>query len=265
MTRQALVTFVLPFFNEEGFIGDTIACLARQTDRRFAIVLVNNHSQDKGDEEARAALDAMPDIQATILHEEQPGKVLALCRGLDAVETPFVGTMDADTHYPPEYVARVLAGFLRHPGASAVLALNSNPEESVSAHRARRLQVRLFPRRCHTGGFGQTFRTQALREAGGFDLKRWPFVLEDHEIVHRLAKLGPLIHPAGHLCHTSDRRSDRSSVTWTMWERLLYKLLPDRAMDWFFYSFLARRFSRRGLSNIRLREQQWREDSVSTA
>ena len=37
---SARITLVLPYFNESGYIGRTVARLGRQSDRRFALVLV---------------------------------------------------------------------------------------------------------------------------------------------------------------------------------------------------------------------------------
>ena len=40
------LTIVLCFYNEERWIGRTLASLAAQTDRRFSLVLVDNGSTD---------------------------------------------------------------------------------------------------------------------------------------------------------------------------------------------------------------------------
>ena len=41
------VTLVLPYFNEAQFIARTIESLARQRDRRFSLILVDNASTDQ--------------------------------------------------------------------------------------------------------------------------------------------------------------------------------------------------------------------------
>lgn len=258
------LTLVLPYYNEAGFIGDTLASLAAQTCRDFALVLVDNNSADGGAAKARAACAAMSDIPVRFLHEAEPGKLHALRTGLAKAETALVGTIDADTHFPPEYVARILYLFDRQPGTAMAIAFNVG--EDRSRRRCRKLQhvqARLFPRKAHGGGTCQAFDRRMFDAAGGFDPARWPFVLEDHEIVHAVGKLGTIAWSPDHVCHASERRSDRSDCSWTVFERVLYKLLPDRAMDWFFYRFLARRFERRGLVNMRLREQQqWQVETA---
>ena len=241
MAEYALITFVLPYYNEAGFIAATLASLAAQTDRRFRLVLVDNASDDGSEVVAREACGAMPDITVTFLHEARPGKIHALRAGLGQVSTPLVGTIDADTIYPPGYVAQALAMFASNPAASCALAFGISPGTGHAGQRALlRLYARLF-----------------LERAGGFDAARWPHVLEDHEIVHRVRIFGPILYGADFECHPSDRRDDRSRCSWTLGERVIYKLLPTPFMDWFFYRFLGPGLERRGLGNLRLREKSW--------
>ena len=42
----ALLTIVLPFFNEQGWIGRTIDSLVAQNDERFLLLLIDNGSTD---------------------------------------------------------------------------------------------------------------------------------------------------------------------------------------------------------------------------
>ena len=117
--------------------------------------------------------------------------------------------------------------------------------------------ARVLPRQCHTGGAGQAFETAALRRAGGFDGDRWGYVLEDHEIMHRMAKLGSLAYGGTLWCAPSPRERNRDSIRWTLAERILYHVTPKPARDWFFYAFLSRRLAARRLSSDRIRERQF--------
>jgi hypothetical protein len=116
---------------------------------------------------------------------------------------------------------------------------------------------RLLSHQAHTGGFGQAFRTDAFRAAGGYSAAQWPYVLEDHEIMQRIFKQGRSRYARDLWCITSNRRKDRSAVNWTMGERLLYHGTPFALKDWFFYSFLKKRFEARALANANLREKSW--------
>lgn len=261
MAEQPIITLVLPYYNEAEYIEATLSSLASQSDRRFRLVLVDNGSTDESAGIARDACRAMPDIEALFLEEREPGKIHALVAGIAEVETPLVGTMDADTIYPSDYVARTLELFSERPNSSCVLAFGFTGRKHERARS--QLFAWMFPRKCHTGGYGQNFRLEALRHAGAFDPARWPYVLEDHEIIHRVVRCGPIAYGAGFHCLPSNRRADRSACSWTLLERVMYKLMPGFLMDWFFYRFLARRFRLRGLGNVQLRDKSWANERTS--
>lgn len=259
---------ILPYFNERDFIGATLQALLAQTLRPLRLILVDNGSTDGSEALARAILSGRADVDVLFLSEPRPGKLWALRAGLAAVETEWVATCDADTYYPPDYLAEA-ARLAVHPAArvAGVMATGITGEAASAAGRWRRYKTavvaRLLPSSCHTGGFGQCFRTAALRAAGGFDPVLWPFVLEDHEVINRLRRFGVMRYSPTLWCRPSQRRADRSRVDWTLVERLSYNLLPGAAKDWFFHAVLAPRLRARGMSQMRLREKLWEDDGGS--
>lgn len=251
---------VLPYYNETGYLRPTLESLLAQELRGFRLILVDNASTDGSGDLARAITAAHPDIEALHLAESRPGKINALQRGLAAVSTEFVTFCDADTFYPPHYLRRCNELFASS-GAAAVMAMDLPQDHEGPAAQRKRAKVmavsRLLSRQTHTGGFGQSFRTDILRKAGGFSAGLWPFVLEDHEVMQRVFKLGSSAYAPDLWCVPSTRRADRSGVSWTTAEQVLYHLTPFALKDWFFYSFLARRFAARALDNAKLREKSW--------
>ena len=261
MTNEDL-TIILPFFNEVDFLPATLNSLQRQTDRNFSLLLVDNNSTDGGAELASEIWRGSDDIQMSVLTEKRQGKIFALQTGLANVATRYVATVDADTHYPEDYVARIRRGF-RSPEAAAVIAYNVGSDKQAGPSFKQRFFARVTPAKCHSGGCAQAFNTMSLRAVGGFDPARWPYVLEDHEIIHRIGKQGRLVYANDHVCYPSDRRSDRGGCSWTALERIAYKMLPETAMDWFFYRYLAGRFARDGKLNDRLADQPWQDDPLT--
>lgn len=252
---EAHWTVVIPFFNERAFIASTLESLATQ-DVPFVLILIDNGSTD-GSGSAAAAACRRLGLRYTLLVERQPGKVNALTTGIAQVGTRYVATCDADTAYPSDYLRQ--AGRLLDGGAVAAGACfvspGADPQEQARAGRRIERAATVFPRQCHTGGAGQVFRTAALRRAGQFDSRRWGYVLEDHEIMHRIARLGAIAYSGAFRCTPSPRDRDRESIRWTLSERLAYHLTPGIARDWFFYSFLARRLAGRRLTSDRIRER----------
>jgi glycosyltransferase involved in cell wall biosynthesis len=248
-------TVIVPFHNERAVLPATLRSLTAQT-APARIVLVDNGSTDGSGDVAREWCRSVGSGWSLIF-EPRPGKVFALAAGLAAVLTPYVATCDADTFYPPDYLDQA-AALLRIAGAAAALAWFADADVTGLPRAWRRLRVllpaRALPRQCHSGGAGQAFRTEALRAAGGFDPGRWNLVLEDHEVMHRLTRLGALGYGRDFWCAPSPRPRRRQSTRWTLAERLLYHVTPGPLRDRYFYRFLARRLAARGLSSDRLRE-----------
>ncbi|KQS01607.1 glycosyl transferase family 2 [Sphingomonas sp. Leaf357] len=247
---------LVPFFNEQAFLTRTIESLAAQS-RPARIILIDNGSTDDSAAIARATCDRLR-LDYLLIAEMRPGKVQALKTGLRWVRTHYVATCDADTVYPANYLAAAEA-LLEQDGCVVAGAFFA-PEQADEATRLKagakmRATARLLPRQCHTGGAGQAFRTDALRRAGGFDADLWAYVLEDHEVIHRMMKLGTMRYSDDMWCSPSPRERDRASIRWTLVERLMYSALAPWAGDWFFYDFLASRLRSRRLVSQSIRER----------
>ena len=251
-------TVLVPFFNERDFLDGTLASLASQ-DIPFDLILIDNGSTD-GSADLAVATCRRLGLAFTLLVERRPGKVNALNAGVARTRTAFVATCDADTLYPADYLRQAEA-LLEARGAVAgggyFVPPTATDQDHAAASRRIERAARLLPGQCHTGGAGQVFRTEALRRAGQFDAARWKLVLEDHEIMHRMAKLGSLAFGGGLWCAPSPRERDRESIRWTLIERILYHVTPGAARDWFFYDFLAGRLAARRLTSDRIRERQF--------
>ena len=256
---------LLPFFNEEDYIAETINSLAVQQDKPV-VVLIDNASTDASAIIAVRTCTKL-DLPHVLVTERRPGKVAALAAGLAIVRTPYVATCDADTWYPPDYLQQAEA-LLGQVGCAAVGAYYAD-RTSDRSRSLRALHIiaasQLLPAQCHAGGAGQAFETASLRLAGGFDPARWNFVLEDHEVIHQVMKAGQMAYSALLWCDPSPRKRTRASVKWTLFERLVYIVTIAKAGDWFFERFLSVRFSRRNLSSERLRERPFQGDRPDNA
>lgn len=252
-------TFVIAYYNEADFLPATLAALAAQS-VPFRLVLVDNGSTDGSDAIARAF--TAPGIEVVHLSEARPGKIHALETAMAELTTEFCAFGDADTYYPTHYLAEAERTFDADPRTVAVMALGVD----ASGQKLRRalysgFVTKLLSKQTHTGGYGQAFRTAALVQAGGFSEKLWPYVLLDHEIMQRVAKLGRVVYPYDFWAKPSPRRSDRRRVRWTLGERLLYHATPFAAKDWFFYRFLGPRLKARGITHLNLRDKPWEAKS----
>lgn len=254
-------TVVVAYYNEAEYLPHMLASIAEQTLRPFRLVLIDNGSTDGSPAIAQAATDAMEGVEAIHLSEAQPGKIHALAAAMAHLSTDFAAFTDADTFYPPDYLAAATRAFDADDDVVAAMAVDlpDTPDTAAGKRKIAHVQIvsRLWPRQTHTGGYGQNFRTAALVAAGGWSAAFWPYVLMDHEIMQRVLKLGRQVYPRDLWCIPSARRSDRRRVRWTVPERLIYHFSPWATRDWYFYRFLAKRLERRKLGHLNLREKTW--------
>lgn len=264
--RGARWSIVLAYYNEAELLPETLRSLAAQKMRGFNLILVNNASSDNSEALAREVMASATDIRTSFLTQTEPGQIHALRMGVDATESEFVAIMDADTYYPPDYLTKADEAFRNGgQGLVGVMATDIYTPAQTRAGLLKRLHVgvvsRILRNQAHTGGYAYAFRTEALRKAGSYDVTRWPYVLSDHEMVHRVLKFGRTTYPFGHWCMPSTRRPDDPATRWTLTERLAYHFTPYWLKDWLFYSYLARRFHARKMGHTNYRVRNWEKPS----
>ena len=261
-------SIVIPYYNEEQFIEHTLSCAIALTGPAFRLILVNNASDDRSEELCRAMMAGHPHIPVTFVYETKPGPSRALEAGVAHVDTPFVALWNADTWYPPEYLARA-ESLMQEPGVVAAMAIGIYAPPNSWWGWLTRVHKRNFawslPRQAHTGTFGQCFRTETLRAAGGPRSDNWPWVLDDHELMQRIFRFGRSRYHADFWCMPSPRRGNSPHVHWTLFERIMYHATPYPLKDWFFYDFLAKRFAKRGMGNANLRQRDWIDSALAEA
>lgn len=257
-------SIIIPYYNEEDCLENCLSCVAQQTQKPHQVILINNASSDASEKIAHEfKQNYKGQLDIILLNEERPGKIFALMTASKYVKTSYFAVWDADTYYPPSYLeiaGKAYSKRTKPPAAVMATSLKSSSISLKNIIRILKLQFlsRFFTSECHAGGYAETFNTELYRKVGGFDNEIWPYMFEDHEIVQRLLKKGEVVYPLGLWCVVSNRRCDRSEITWTKTEKRIYRYSPFFLKDWFFYSFLAPRFEKRGLNIIKLRKQPWK-------
>lgn len=257
---QPAWSVIVPYYNEADFIQGTIESAIAQTGTSFRLILVDNKSSDGTEALCRRILSDAPHVDVLYLREDRPGHLYALDKGFSAVTTPYVCFWDADTVYPPHYLAEA-ERLLKDGRNVAAQAIDIYCDPESRAGHLRRLRMKatqlLLSRQGHVGSYGQCFRTDALRAAGGPMSAGWGYVLYDHELMQRIFHQGSATGSTDLWCLPSPRRGANAHVRWSLWERILYHATPFAAKDWFFYRFLAPRFDRRRMVQENLRVRDW--------
>ena len=121
MTRHRYV-LVTAAYNEEGHIADTIASVVSQSVLPLRWVIVSDGSTDRTDEIVRAWADRHSFIQFVRIEKSAQhsftAKVHALRQGFACfadAEYDFIGVLDADVSFEPDYFGRLLERFANQP------------------------------------------------------------------------------------------------------------------------------------------------------
>ncbi len=107
---------VVPFFNEEAGMEATLDALAAQSDRRFALVCVDNASTDRSPELVRAFASRHPELDIRVIAEPVKGTGTASDTGFRYAigeGATHVLRTDADCVPDREWVACIRSGFDR--------------------------------------------------------------------------------------------------------------------------------------------------------
>ncbi|MDR3763330.1 MAG: glycosyltransferase family A protein [Acidobacteriota bacterium] len=117
--KYALVTAA---YNEENYLGRTLDSVVQQTLRPVRWVIVSDASTDRTDEIVLSYQERYPFIQLVRITEDHPrnfaAQVYAIRRGVEAladVEFDFLGNLDADISFAPDYFQQLFARFAANP------------------------------------------------------------------------------------------------------------------------------------------------------
>lgn len=195
-SSEPRVVALVPAYNATGFIEETLRSLAAQTYGSLRVLVSVDRSDD--DTAARCAAFARNDQRfSVILQPERLGWIGNTNALLHQADGDLCFFMGHDDLVEPEYVARLAAALLEHPGA--VLAFSDlevrdlvDASEIVRytdldgvASRTERGRRLLDYRRPWWAAYRGLFRLHAARRAGGLRphlcgelAADWPFVLE---------------------------------------------------------------------------------------
>jgi GT2 family glycosyltransferase len=198
-----LVSIVIPNHNGSAYLEGCLRSLQSQTYKKTEILVVDNASQDRSIEVARAVAP-----QAILLRENQNlGFAGGANAGIRSSHGDWVAVFNNDAEAAPDWLAECVRAIGDHPDA-AFLACRildfSDPRMLYSAgdcflragigyRRGQKQRDRPdFHRECEifsTSGCAGLYRRRVFEEAGGFD-ERFFAYLEDIDLGLRLQAAG---------------------------------------------------------------------------
>lgn len=114
-----LFSIVIPLYNKEGQIANTLRSVFTQTCTDYEIVIVNDGSTDG----SAAAVEAIGDPRIRLIHQQNAGVSAARNRGIVEARGQYIALLDADDEWKPEYLATIAELIRRYPDCN-VFATN---------------------------------------------------------------------------------------------------------------------------------------------
>lgn len=196
MIRAMRCDVLLPVFNAESTVRESVSSLLAQSIEDFRIIIVDDGSA----EPCRLVLDEIAtwDQRIKVVRRQNGGIVSALNTGLEYVEAPVIARFDADDIAAPNRLETQLAYFDAHPGVIATsgavrhidaagnyLQTHHSPDPTEADPNATPSRE---PYLIHPF---LAVRTEAIRKVGGY---RFVHHSEDTDLYWRLAELGELVN-----------------------------------------------------------------------
>jgi len=104
--NKADVAIIIPAYNEELTIAETVKGFFKQIPEA-RIVVIDNNSRDRTSEIARAVFHELQ-CRGTLLFEKRQGKGMAVRKAFNEIEAAWYVMVDADTTYPADAVNDLL-------------------------------------------------------------------------------------------------------------------------------------------------------------
>ncbi len=194
LMRLPMVSIVIPAYNEEKSIKDTITSLKTldYPKKKLEIIIINDGSKDRTAERINFLKN---ELDFTFINNTvNLGKAYCLNLGIKKSKGEFVVCMDADTRVKHDVIKKTLEHFDAEDVAAVTVGIDVNPqnflqritqiEYAIGISLSLAILSRLNTAHVTPGPF-TIFRKSALEKIGGFDEKN---ITEDMEIAYRLHK-----------------------------------------------------------------------------
>jgi len=189
-----LVSIIVPAYNEQVTIADTISSLKRVTYCKIEYIIVNDGSKDSTSEVVKTCIKG--DKRFVFLdNKENKGKAASLNEGISNAKGEFVACMDADSTIEPTIIEKVLPYFDDEKVGAVTVSvevknLNKFLNKVIDLEFILGLSLFLkalsFIDGIHvTPGPFSIYRKSVLTEISGFDVNS---ITEDLEIAYRIHK-----------------------------------------------------------------------------
>lgn len=183
-----LVSVIIPVYNGEITIKETIESVLNQTFSDFELLVINDGSQDKTLDVVSSLLDS----RIQVFSYSNSGVAATRNKGISHAVGEYISFIDADDLWTPDKLETQVKALQANPQAAVAYSWSDWIDESGQFLRAGghitangKVYSKLLVRDFIESGSNPLIRSQALAEVGGFDQSVTP--AEDWDMWLRLA------------------------------------------------------------------------------
>jgi glycosyltransferase involved in cell wall biosynthesis len=209
-----LISVIIPAYNGEETIRETIESVLNQTFKDFEILVINDGSQD-------ATLDiinSIKDFRLKVFSYSNAGQAVSRNRGFSQSSGEFIAFLDADDLWTPTKLEAQLKALQDNPQAAVAYSWSDFIDEKGQFLRGASrstlsgdVYAKLLLTDFLDNGSNPLIRRQALIEVGGFDETLTP--AEDWDMWLRLAaRYHFVLVPAPHILYRQSANSESSNL-----------------------------------------------------
>lgn len=115
-----LISIIVPVYNAEKFIRETMDCVRAQTYPQWELLLVEDRSRDGSADAIAKYIEEKSDTRVRLIRQpSNRGAAQARNRGVQEAEGRYIAYLDADDLWPPEKLEKELA-FMKEKEAAFV-------------------------------------------------------------------------------------------------------------------------------------------------
>lgn len=135
MTDKPLISCIIPVFNGERFLAESLESVMAQSYRPIEIIVVDDGSKD----DTNKVLDQFSE-HVTTIRQDQSGAPVARNRGLEVAGGDLIAFQDSDDLWLSDKLSQQAQQLAEHPEAAICTCLWENFWEAELAEESRRLK-----------------------------------------------------------------------------------------------------------------------------
>jgi glycosyltransferase involved in cell wall biosynthesis len=170
-----LVSVIIPAYNAEGFIGDTIVSVLNQTYSNLEILVIDDGSKDMTAEIVHQYMHN--DRRIKLIKQANAGVAAARNHGIKESKGEFVAPIDSDDTWEPSHIEKQVRCFLNSPQTVGLVYSWSfdidEQSKATGSTRAAMIQGNVFKTLvCHNflgNASASMTRRSCLEEVGSYD------------------------------------------------------------------------------------------------